>query len=463
MPADATKIFQDALAHYQAGRRAEAEAACGRVLTIAPRHFDALHLLGVLAYQARDVKRAAEVLAKALAIRQDNANACHTYGSALWAMGQPEAGLFHLDRAIALKPDFADAYNNRGNALRDMGGYQDALRSFEMAVALNPNLADAHWHLAICHLQMGNFAKGWEKYEWRWRLPDKPRRAFPRPQWQGEMLDGKTILLHDEQGFGDTIQFCRYAPLLAERGAKVILGVQKPLVSLLSSLAGVSHIAGWGDAIPAFDFHVPLLGLPRLFKTDAATIPAVPRYLTAPPDKRTAWTEVLGPKTKPRIGLAWSGSVLEVDLLKRSIPLATLAKIISPDFEYISLQKELKESDRAVLSSIPAIRHFGDELKDFSDTAALCELVDVVITIDTSIAHLAGALGRPVWVVLPYNADWRWLLERDDSPWYPSARLFRQSAPGDWDGLMNIVNGALQVNKAGGSFLPPAIAEVMPR
>lgn len=463
MKADAKKIFQDAVAHYQAGRLADAEAACSRVLAAAPRHFDALHLLGVMAYQAQDMNRVAEVMAKALTINRDNANAYHTYGSALWALGRPDEALTHLDRAIALKPDFAAAYNNRGNVLRDVLRYNDALKSFEMAVALDPNLVDAHWHLAICHLQMGSYAQGWEKYEWRWRVKGKVARSFPRPMWQGEDLQGKTILLHDEQGLGDTLQFCRYATVVAGLGAHVILGVQKPLVPLLSGLEGVSHVAGWGDAVPAFDFHCPLLSLPRALKTDAASIPASPRYLASTPRKLAEWSAVLGAKTKPRIGLTWSGSTVEFDLLRRSLPLAALTKILSPEFEYISLQKEIKESDRAVLDSRVDIRHFGDRLKDFSDTAALCDLMDLVISIDTSVAHLAGATGRPLWLLLPFNPDWRWLLEREDSPWYPSARLFRQSLRGDWDGVLARVQDALRINETGGSFLPPAVAQITPR
>ncbi len=263
MTANVKKIFQDALTHYQAGRVADAEAACNRVLALDSRHFDALHLLGVMAYQAQHMSRATAVLSRALTINPASANAHHTYGSALWALGQPEAGLKHLDQAIALKPDFAFAHNNRGNVLRDLHRHNDALQSFERAVERDPNLADAHLHLAICHLQMGNFANGWEKYEWRWRLKGKAARTFSQPLWQGENLQGKTILLHDEQGLGDTIQFSRYAALVAGLGAQVILGVQKPLVPLFSGLAGVTHIAGAGDAVPAFDFHIPLLSLPR--------------------------------------------------------------------------------------------------------------------------------------------------------------------------------------------------------
>lgn len=463
MTANVRKNFQDALTHYQAGRVADAEAACNRVLALDSQHFDALHLLGVMAYQAQHMSRATEVLSRALKTHQANANAHHTYGSALWALGQPEAGLTHLDQAIALKPDFAHAHNNRGNVLRDLHRYGDALQSFEKAVALDPTFADAHWHLAITHLQMGNFAKGWESYEWRWRLKGKAARSFPQPLWQGENLQGKTILLHDEQGLGDTIQFSRYATVVAGLGAKVILGVQKPLVPLLSGLAGVSHIAGWGDAVPAFDFHAPLLSLPRALKTDMATIPVSQRYLAGSSQKLAEWSAVLGPKTKPRIGLVWSGSNSQIAPYNPGMPLAALTKIISPDFEFISLQKDVQESDRAVLESRPDIRHFGARLKDFSDTAALCDLVDLVISIDTSVAHLAGAMGRPLWLLLPFNPDWRWLLEREDSPWYPSARLFRQSLRGEWNSVLARVQDALRTNETGGSFLPPVSSQITPR
>jgi hypothetical protein len=291
---------------------------------------------------------------------------------------------------------------------------------------------------------MGDLLKGWEGFAWHGRASGKMPRQFPCPEWQGdEPLTGKTILLHDEQGLGDTLQFCRYVKLVADRGAKVILGVQPPLVNLLAHLEGAAMVKGWGDALPPFDVHASLVSLPRAFKTDLASIPAPVCYLHSTPAARAAWEAKLGARSKPRIGLVWSGATDHTNDANRSIPLQVFANALPPGCEYVCLQKEVRDADSAVLRARSDITYFGDDLKDFTDTAALCDLMDIVVSVDTSVAHLAGAMGRPLWLLLPFNADWRWLLERTDSPWYPTARLFRQTAFGKWDDVLGRVRAAL--------------------
>ena len=263
------------------------------------------------------------------------------------------------------------------------------------------------------------------------------RRPFTQPLWLGtESLAGKTILLHSEQGLGDTIQFCRYAQLVAELGARVLMEVPEPLVGLLKDVRGVSHVIVRGSPLPTFDYHCPLLSLPLAFKTNLNSIPCSTKYVHADPVKLTHWTSRLGEKRHPRIGLVWSGRTEQKNDHNRSIALAALIPHLPADCQYVSLQKEVRKIDKPMLESSTNILHFGDELHDFTDTAALCELMDVVISVDTSVAHLSGALGQPTWVLLSFNPDWRWLLERDDSPWYPSIKLYRQPRVGDWDSVL---------------------------
>ena len=254
-------------------------------------------------------------------------------------------------------------------------------------------------------------------------------------------------MLHAEQGLGDTIQFCRYAAHVAQLGARVVLEVQAPLVSLLSSLNGVAEVVARGDALPPFDLHCSLLSLPLAFKTTLADIPSAAGYLAAPSAKVGVWRERLGAPERPRIGLVWSGNANHKNDRNRSIALATLLAHLPRGADYVSLQKDVSADDAALMAANPQVRHFGEHLGDFADTAALASLMDLVISVDTSVAHLAGALGRPVWILLPVNPDWRWLLDREGTPWYDAATLYRQKAPGDWQGVLERVKA--DVSKLG--------------
>jgi len=310
-----------------------------------------------------------------------------------------------------------------------------------------PDYADAHYNEALCRLVLGDFDRGWEMQEWRWKTEQlrDSKHSFTQALWLGhENISGKTILLHAEQGFGDTIQFCRYVPLLAARGARVILEVQEPLRELMTGLVGATQVVCRGDPLPDFDVYCPLLSLPLAFGTRLETIPSAVPYLCASSQRMMDWDTRLGPKRRPRIGLAWSGLPTHKNDHNRSIRLGALLSLLDIDATFVSLQKGVRPADATILKERSDLLHFGSEIRDFSDTAALISNLDLVISVDTSVVHLAGALAKPVWAMLPFTPDWRWLLDRDDSPWYPTVRLFRQDDTRAWDKVIARVHAALR-------------------
>ena len=325
--------------------------------------------------------------------------------------------------------------------MEELKRLEEALSSYDKAISLQPDYAEAYWNSAICYLLAGNFTDGWPRYEWRWQSESMSKTAgvrnFSQPLWLGaESIKDQTILLYAEQGLGDTIQFSRYVKLVVKLGAKVILEVQPSLVKLLSDLEGISQIIVKGDKLPHFDCQCPLLSLPLAFKTEIKTIPSASQNIYSDIEKVAKWQAILGEKTKPRVGIVWSGSATHKNNHQRSLTLSKLITYLPSDYEYVSLQKEISDVDKEVLTKHIEIKHFGGDLKNFADTAALCELTDIVISIDTSVAHLAGTLGKTTWILLPYSPDWRWLLDRNDSPWYTSVKLYRQEKINDWDGVL---------------------------
>ncbi len=427
-------------------RQAEALASYDQAIALNPAYAAAHNNRGAaLAALGRSLDALA-AYDRAIALRPAYAEAHVNRAIALHDLDRPAEALASCDRALALRGDHAEAHFNRGNALRELNRHAEAIEAYERAVRVAPEHASAHWNLADCRLLLGDFAGGWREYEWRWKLRQRSpgRRDFAQPIWLGEQpLRGRTILLHAELGLGDTLQFCRYVPRVAALGAAVVLEVQAPLVPLLASLAGIRELLPSGAALPPFDYHCPLMSLPLAFRTDAATIPAAIPYLKSNLARVDAWRRKLGPATGPRVGVAWSGSrALAND--KRSMAFNDLRPMLVGALEWISLQKEVGADEGRYLVSHGGIRHFGDELADFADTAALIDLIDLVVTVDTSVTHVAGALGKEVWILLPFGTnDWRWQLGREDSPWYPNARLFRQPAPGDWASVVSRVAGAL--------------------
>ncbi len=420
-------------------RPEEAKAVFDRALQLMPGYLDALNNRGTALLDLRRPEEALADYGQVLRLAPDHADALYNRGVALQHLHRLDEALASYDQALRLKPEFIDAHINRGLVLQEFNRTEEALACYAQVLRLKPDLAEAHWNESLSRLVAGDFAEGWKKYEWRWQAEGfpSPRRPFQQPLWLGlEPLRGRTILLHAEQGLGDTIQFCRYAQRVAALGATVLLEVQPPLKTLLAGLAGVSQIFAYGEPLPAFDCHCPLLSLPLAFGTRLDSIPQESCYLRGEPGRIAAWGHRLGGKTLPRIGLAWSGSAENMTDHKRSIPLGQFGKLLTPQAQFVSLQKELREADRAELERHPEIAHYGDELFDFAETAALAANLDGVVSVDTAVAHLAAALGKPVWLLLPFSPDWRWLLGRDDSPWYPTARLFRQDTPGDWDGVI---------------------------
>ena len=427
-------------------RHAEALASYDRAIALNAGGANPHNYRGVTLAALGRPAEALQSYDRAIALRPEYAEAWNNRGLLLSDLERHADALRDFDRAIALDPAYAEARYNRGNTLRDLHRHAEAVDSFERAIALKPDYAAAHWNLADCRLLLGDFARGWEEYEWRWKLEQREagERRFVQPLWLGKpSLESRTILLHSELGFGDTLLFCRYAKGLSALGAKVVLEVQPPLVRLLRDLEGVAEVLPTGAPLPAFDYHCPLMSLPLAFKTDLSSIPAHVPYIRSDPARVAAWQARLASKQKPRVGLVWSGSArLRND--KRSMRLADMLALVIDAAEWVSLQKEVPEADASLLASRADLRHVGGELDDFADTAALVELMDMVVTVDTSVANLAGAMGKPVWILLPFNPhDWRWMLEREDSAWYPTARLFRQPASGDWASVIARVTGEL--------------------
>ncbi len=433
-PRNATAHFNLGLALKALQRYEEAMVSFSQAIAIKPDYAQAWNNRGVVLQDQLRWDEAAQSYAGAIAAQPGFAQAHYNLGNALRALGRFEAALASYDTAITLQPDWAHALNNRGLALQELQRSAEAIESYEAAIASEPDYADAYWNKAIELLLCGDFAQGWAHYEWRWRRDtfSSRKRDFPQPLWLGDApLNGKTVLLHAEQGLGDSIQFCRYARDVRALGAQVLLEVPRPLMALFATLEGPKQLLEKGSALPHFDYHCPLLSLPLALQTQLANIPSPSPYLASTAAQRELWQRRLGPPSKPRIGLVWSGNVRDRDDLQRSLTLNALLPHLPQSCEYICLQKELRPADQDAMQA-SSIRFFGAHIQDFSDTAALCDLVDLVISVDTSVAHLAGALAKPTWILLPYAPDWRWMLDRDDSPWYPSVRLYRQGNDRSW-------------------------------
>jgi hypothetical protein len=407
----------------------------------------------------RDLRRPLEALAasdEALAVNPDYAEAHSNRGAALYDLRRLEEALAAYDRAIALKPGYAMAHSNRGTVRLELRRLDEALADYEAALAAEPDHADAHYNQAMCRLALGDHAGGWAQYEWRWKTDQlgPALRHADRPLWLGaESLAGRTILLHAEQGLGDTLQFCRYAPAVAALGARVILEVPRGLERLLSRVEGVAQVVTLGEDLPPFDLQTPMMSLPHALPAEGFGPQTA--YLSADRAKTAVWGGRLGASPGPRVGLCWAGGLRPEQLIadgidqRRSLPLAALAPLAEVEgAAFYSLQKGPPSEQLAELVAEgwagPEIVDLTGELRDFDDTAALVANLDLVITCDTAVAHLAGGMGKPVWILNRFDACWRWLDGRDDSPWYPSARLFRQATPGDWETVIARVKDALR-------------------
>lgn len=430
------------------GRAEEALQSYDSALAVRPHHAATLTNRGTVLAMLDEIEAALASFDQALGIDPTDAAALNGRGAVLEQLGRREEALESLQRALAHDPLLLDAHNNRAVTLQGLGRLDEALVAFEQARSIDPQHARTRLNHALALLSVGDYQRGWREYEWRWRMPDAPRaRALP-PRWRGEEpLAGRSILLTGEQGFGDSLQFCRYAPRLAALGAHVVLQVPAALVTLLQSLQGVGEVIADEQAPPACDYHCPLLSLPLALKTTLQSIPSAVPYLRAESQRVADWATRLGPSSRPRVGVVWSGGLRAGQpwQRRRNIPLTLLAPLGRIDtVEFFSLQKgEPAESELAALTAGgwhgPRLMQHSAQLRDFADTAALVEQLDLVISVDTALVHLAGALGKPIWILNRFDSCWRWFRERTDSPWYPSARLYRQARAGEWTAVIEHV------------------------
>lgn len=414
------------------GRAEEAVAAYRRAVELRPGFLDALNGLGIV---LESMGRSAEALAvydEALQAAPQSWELHYNRGNALRGLNRPDEAVAAYERGLSIQPNVPGARANLGVALQALGRFDEAMAQWDLAIAQDPECNDAHWNKALLKLMRGDWREGWKEYEWRWRQPSFINTVKPEgPLWLGEVpLKGRRLLIVNEQGFGDTLQMMRYAPVAAKAGAAVLMIVEPPLFELAQTVGGVEQVLTGGEPV-TYDFWIPMMSLPLAFGTTPQTLPAEIPYIAADPSKVAVWSRRLGPKTRPRVGLVWSGRASHGNDVNRSIPLGLLTPLLEADAEFISLQTEYREADRAALAALP-IRDVSAELQSFGDTAALLENLDLAITVDTSVAHLAGALGKAQIVLLPWVPDFRWGLGSDATPWYPKAKLVRQPARGDW-------------------------------
>lgn len=436
-PLPAVHRLGQAVEFHKAGEQSKAEEIYRQVLEADPENTTALHLLGVLAFQSGYNDEALGLIARALKVAPHFPEALNNMGNVLIKMGRIEDARLCFQEAVAQKPDYALAYNHLGSALRGLGRLDEAVAGYETAIALNPEFAESHYNLSHLYLLMGRFAEGWKAFGWRRRVVEfnHAHRPYAQPVWDGGDLDGKTIFLYPEQGLGDLLQFVRYIPLVVARGGRVVFETPSQMQRLLQGFDGAHSLLPSGTACPDFDCHASLLDLPGIMETTLETIPAPASYITPDADLTGAWAERLGPWQDFRIGLVWSGNPDNTENARRSIDPDFLKPLIQiPGVSLYSLQVGRDGEAEAVFGE--AVTDLAPGLKDFADTAAVIRSLDLVVSVDTAVAHLAGALGRPVWTPLALGADWRWLLDRDDCPWYPSMRLFRQTAAGDWTSVV---------------------------
>jgi tetratricopeptide (TPR) repeat protein len=459
-PEDVDILYQHANALIGLNRHGEALAELQAVLASKPRHFEARLNSGLTQAALGFPERALADFDAALMLVPQHPVAHFNRGAALIKLDRYAEAVAANERAIAAAPDYATAWLNRGMALAQLRRFDEAIGSYDEVLARSKDNADAHFNRALALLTIGDYRRGFADYEWRWRCTGMPApKSRGRRLWLGDFaLAGKTILLHAEQGLGDTIQFARYAPLLAAQGAKIVLEVQPELKALLSRLDGVAAVVARGEAPPPFDVHCPLGSLPLALKTEFPRVPAQIPYVFANEAHLQKWSAQIEALPPPRIAVAWAGNPTHQNDRNRSIALSNFMALLSspnppplagegkvgagPSF--ISIQRELRGDEAAQLGAQPRLTHIGGALADFRDTAAVLALCDLLITVDTAPAHLAGAMGRPVWVMVPFAPDWRWTLDGETTPWYPSARVFRQSALGDWSAVVARVAAALQ-------------------
>ncbi|WP_376967519.1 tetratricopeptide repeat-containing glycosyltransferase family protein (plasmid) [Azospirillum sp. A26] len=453
------------------GRPEEGVRAYHAALRLKPDQPALLNELGIQLERLKRTDEAREIFARAAALAPGDAEIANNHGALLRMDNQLEEAATRFRRAIVLNPQHAGAYSNLGSTVKDRGRFWEALPAFRRATRLDPNFAGAHWNESLVRLLLGDFARGWRGYEWRWkhgRLPS-PQRSFIQPRWDGSPLRGRRLLVYWEQGFGDVLQFVRYLPLLAQSikgtskgatggvaggdGQPIYLECQGALLPVLRGLPGTIAVET-GKPLPDFDVQIPVLSLPALFGTRLESVPSRVPYLSAEPDLVARWGGRLTEAAKDggglKVGIVWAGSPTHGNDRNRSVGLAPFARLAAiPGVSLVSIQKGPTEGQAANPPGGFPLLNLSPDIRDFADTAAIMTGLDLVVCVDTSVAHLAGALGVPVWVLLPFAPDWRWMLDREDSPWYPTMQLFRQDKPGSWDDALNRLERALRERASG--------------
>lgn len=429
---------------------AQALASYDHALALQPGQFAPLANRGIALLKLGRVAEAIHALEQALALHPEHATVRSNLAGALREAERWDEAWAHSQKALQIDPEHPGAHMNRGNVLLDRADLPAARESFAKVVALQPDDADAQWAQGWCDLLMGDWARGLPQLEWRWKKPGftSPARNFSKPLWLGqEDLRGRTLLLHAEQGLGDTVQFCRYATQLSAMGARVLLEVQAPLRQLASSLSGVAQVIVKGEGfVPPFDFHCPLMSLPMVMGARPEMAACGP-YLHADEALAEAWADRLGARKAPRVGLVWSGNAAHRNDHLRSLSAAALLQAVPPGIELYSLQKEIRATDMPALQA-RGVADLSGEQHNFAQTAALIEQMDLVVSVDTSVAHVAAAMGKPTWILLTKLPDWRWMMDRADTPWYASARLFRQGTWGRWDDVLSQLGQSLHMELA---------------
>lgn len=439
---EAVRMFGQGLELHQSDDLEEAARIYTQAIILNPNIPDIYNNLGVALRALGKLEASAACYQRSLALNPSHAGSYTNLGNVLRGLGRLDVAAASHKRAVELNPESPDTHYNLALALRDLGETKEALECFSKTLELNPDHQDCHWDRSLALLQNGNLEEGFEEYEWRWKLPSNPPRGFDQPLWDGSELGGKTILLHHEQGFGDMIQFARYIPLVKEKGGTIIVEAQPQLSRLFSTIDGVGQVVNRGSDLPKFDVYAPMMSLAHIFGTTLDAVPADIPYLKAPEAFAQQLPATMGKHMK--VGIAWAGRPTHKNDANRSISFSNFTELLGlADVAFYSLQLGPAVSDITENGCEAFVTELGSKMDDFADTAAVIQQLDLVISVDTAVAHLAGAMGKPVWVAAPYPGDWRWMLEREDSPWYPTMRLFRQGSPGNWTPVFQKLRTAL--------------------
>jgi tetratricopeptide (TPR) repeat protein len=436
---------------YSQNRYQESVTVLRQAIGVDPNLADVYNDLGISLHRLGQLPESIAVYRRGLELNPQWPEALSNLGAALTDLGQLDEAVSRLEQAVALKPELVSAHLSLGNALKDQGRLEQAIACYDRVLDMpaTRDLAAAHWNRALAMLLQGDLARGWREYEWRWQWKEFKTKArdFPQARWQGEDLAGRTILITSEQGLGDMIQFVRYVPMVAQRGGRVLLECERGLMRLVRGVAGVERLVRVGEAPADFDLHCPLMSLPLAFSTTLETIPNQSPYLRADVQLVEKWRQrMAGDDSRMKVGLVWAGNPAHRHDHLRSLPSLELLKPLASakGMKFYSLQKGVAAEEVRKSSFGLELVDWSKDLSDFAETAALIANLDLVIAPDTAIAHLAGAMGKRVWTMLPFSSEWRWLLQREDSPWYPTMRLFRQDRPRGWSGVVDRLSHALE-------------------